>query len=344
MLAGSTTNAGMSISEKISAYTYFITKKRVVPLFLYSKLYRNYFDILTRIIRKKYPIEAILRNGSHVTVSDAAELGFLSRILYMAKKLGNNVEYDIKEDKTTFLSLPYWNNNSKLTLYGSITNGDAAAIFLENIYEYLPVVGKTVIDIGASIGDSSIYFALQGAKKVIALEPIPGNYEIAKRNIELNNLSDKITLLLAGCAASQGFTTISPFDSSSVTSWVKNSPATAWVKKGPVAGWVKNFSQEFKVPLLTLEDILKQNNLQNGELNILKMDCEGCEYETILSANRDVIRSFSHIQIEYHGRYKDLKHKLEENGFIVSVSKPKLERTLRTSESFYFGDIYAKLA
>jgi FkbM family methyltransferase len=322
------TNADISILEKISSFTKYTVKNRVAAFFMYYELYRNYLDVVTRIVKKKYPIQAILRNGYHVTLHDYEETGALTRFLYMAKNLGNNVEFDINEDKLTFLSLPYWNNDSKVTLYGSITNGDAVGVFFENIYGNIPVFGKTVIDIGANIADSSIYFALRGAKKVIGLEPFPKNYEMAKRNVESNNLSDKITLMLAGCAASQGFVTISAYDNDK--SWVGSS--------------LKNSSQGFKVPLLTLEDILKQNNLQNGELNILKMDCEGCEYESILSATRDTIRSFSHIQIEYHYGYKDLKYKLEENGFIVSVSKPQLLHPIRTSDWFYYGDIYAKLA
>jgi FkbM family methyltransferase len=322
------TNADISVLEKISSFINYMLKNRVAAFFMYSKLYRNYLDVVTCIVKKKYPIQAILRNGHNVTLHDYEETGVLTRFLYMAKNLGNNVEFDIEEDKTTFLSLPYTANNSKVTLYGSITNGDAAGIFFENIYGNLPVFGKTVIDIGANIADSSIYFALRGAKKVIALEPFPKNYEMAKRNVESNNLSDKITLLLAGCGAKRGFVTISPHDNNK--SWV-----------GSI---VKNSGQGFKVPLLTLEDILKQNNLQNGELNILKMDCEGCEYESILSANRDVIRSFSDIQIEYHYGYKDLKYKLEENGFIVSVSKPQLLHPIGTSDWSYHGDIYARLA
>lgn len=291
---------------------------------MYYKLYRNYLEVITCIVKNKYPIQAILRNGYRVTLHNYEEIGSITRFLYMVKKLGSNVEFDIKEDKVTFLSLPYWNNNSKLTLYGSITNGDTVGVFLENFYGNLPVLGKTVIDVGANIADSSIFFALRGAKKVIGLEPFPKNYEMAKRNVESNNLSDKITLMLAGCGANRDFVTISPVDKSTVFSRIKNS------------------SKGFKVPMLTLEDILKQNNLQNGELNILKVDCEGCEYESIISATRDTIRSFSDIHIEYHYGYKALKYKLEENGFIVSVSKPKL---LRVSPDWhYYGDIYAKLA
>jgi FkbM family methyltransferase len=320
-------NENISILEKITSQMHFIVKNRVMAFFIYYKLYRNYLNVIIRILRKKYPIEVILRNGHHITLHDHIEIMSLTSFLLVAKNHSNEVEYNIKENKTTFLSLPYANNNSKVTLYGSITNSEAVGIFLDNVYENLPVVGKTVIDIGANIADSSIYFAVRGAKKVIGLEPFPKNYEMAKRNVESNNLSDKITLLLAGCAANQGFVTISPFDKS----WVGSS--------------VKNSNQGFKVPMLTLEDILKQNNLQNRESiqNILKMDCEGCEYESILSASRDVIRSFSYIQIEYHYGYKDLKYKLEENGFIVSITKPKLIPNSENGNRMYVGNIYARL-
>lgn len=315
----------MSILERIRSRVNFIIENRVTAFFIYRRLYRNYLNIIFCILRKKYPIEAFLRNGSYVTVHDHIEIMSLTYFLLTAKNHRSEVEYDIKEDKTTFLSLPYSNNNPQVTLYGGITNSEAVGIFLDNIYENLPVVGKTVVDIGANIADSSIYFAIRGAKKVIGLEPFPKNYEMARRNVESNNLSDKITLLLAGCAGNQGFVTISPFDK-------------AWVGSS-----VKNSSQGIKVPMLTLEDILKQNNLQSGE-NILKMDCEGCEYESILSASRDTIRSFSYIQIEYHYGYKDLKYKLEENGFVVSISKPKLIPNTETGNRMYIGNILAILA
>jgi FkbM family methyltransferase len=317
----------LSTLEKITSNINFILRNRVGAFFIYYKLYRNYFSIVTRIRRKKYPIEAVLRNGYHATLYDHIEIMSLTNFLSTTKNHRNEVEYDIKENKTTFLSLPYANNNSKVTLYGSITNSEAATVFLDNVYENLPVAGKTVIDIGANIADSSIYFAVRGAKKVIGLEPFPKNYEMAKRNVKSNNLSDKITLLLAGCAATQGFITISQSDKS----WVGSS--------------VKNSTQGFKVPMLTLEDILKQNNLQNGEStqNVLKMDCEGCEYESILSASRDIIRSFSYVQIEYHYGYKDLKYKLEENGFVVSITKPELIPNSENGNRMYVGNIYAKL-
>jgi len=55
------------------------------------------------------------------------------------------------------------------------------------------------VDVGAASGDTAIYFALNGAKHVYAFEPYPYSYNIAKENIKLNHLEDKITMLNEGC-------------------------------------------------------------------------------------------------------------------------------------------------
>ena len=65
---------------------------------------------------------------------------------------------------------------------------------------------------------------------------------------------------------------------------------------------------------MTLEDILNKYNAPNGK-TVLKMDCEGAEYEIILFATVDTLLRFNHLLIEYHYGYKNLKEKLEECGF-----------------------------
>ena len=46
----------------------------------------------------------------------------------------------------------------------------------------LPVRGKTVIDIGANIGDTPIYFHITWSKhRVIGIEPFPKNYELGSK-------------------------------------------------------------------------------------------------------------------------------------------------------------------
>jgi FkbM family methyltransferase len=66
---------------------------------------------------------------------------------------------------------------------------------------------KIVIDIGANLGDSSLFFAKKGFK-VIGFEPLNKVYEIALENIKLNNLEGKITLVNKGVGAKKGFNCI----------------------------------------------------------------------------------------------------------------------------------------
>jgi hypothetical protein len=64
------------------------------------------------------------------------------------------------------------------------------------------------------------------------------------------------------------------------------------------------------------------------------MDCEGCEYESILSAREDTLRKFRYMQIEYHYGYKDLKNKLEKRGYQRSTHRPK--QSYCADNNFYY--------
>jgi FkbM family methyltransferase len=55
------------------------------------------------------------------------------------------------------------------------------------------VKGNTLIDIGASIGFFTIFPALCGIK-VHSFEPSPEVFDLLKRNVEINNVQDNVTL------------------------------------------------------------------------------------------------------------------------------------------------------
>src|SRR5487761_1165183 len=69
-------------------------------------------------------------------------------------------------------------------------------LFVEKIYR-TGFWGKTVIDAGSYTGDSAVYFATNGATRVIGLEPYKDNLDLALENVKLNKLGSKITLLQA---------------------------------------------------------------------------------------------------------------------------------------------------
>jgi FkbM family methyltransferase len=271
-------------------------------------------------LKTEYPIEAISRTGNRIRVQNSDELFFATQL----ERAGCN-DYEIFDDKVSISYLvTKTKNKKKLVFYDGISNGDLYGIFFNKEYDFLPVSGKTVFDIGANIGDSCIYFALRGSSRIIAIEPFPRNYELAKKNIDANGFGDRINLQLAGCASETGDIIVDPVYESSGRSRLAE------------------FKQGIRIPLLTLQNIVMENDVAIGEA-VLKMDCEGCEYEIILSSTADTLRYFSHIELEYHHGYKNLKEKLEKCGFQVSVTRPSIQHSLSIpgKRTTYTGYLYA---
>ncbi|WP_182126115.1 FkbM family methyltransferase [Nitrosopumilus sp. b2] len=210
-------------------------------------------------------------------------------------------------------------------LIGWQDNGDVFGVFFDEYLSDLSFKGKNVIDIGANIGDSSIYFALKNAHKVIALEPMPANYKIAKKNIEMNKLEDKIELIMAGCGEKSDI----------INCEIDNKGIEAYIDKN-----IQN-KKTIQVPIIPLDDILGKIDIKSP--CVLKMDCEGHEYEIILSASHQTLTNFSEILLEYHYGYKNLKEKLEECGFTVKMDKPVTFRTpLGMHKRQFMGLLHAK--
>jgi FkbM family methyltransferase len=284
----------MAYVSKLSTALNIIHKIRT--MLKYRKLYRNYVNVLINIKRENYPIKAVTLDGNSIILRNERDVRILD---------GRNmpVVCDISND------IAYVNFSGKeLTIHGGVTNGDVKAIFVDKIYESLPVKDKTVIDVGGNIADSAIFFCISGAAKVVCIEPFPKNYELAELNIKLNNFSYKISLVLGGCSDKVSEITIDP----------------AYRSGGDSILTHIQFETGIKIPLLTLEDILNKYGLQFNSSTVLKMDCEGCEYESVLSTSEEVLRKFSDIMIEYHFGYKNLKQKLEQCNFLVSVTRPTM--------------------
>ena len=173
--------------------------------------------------------------------------------------------------------------------------------FFGNGYKKLDAKGSIVVDVGANIGDTAIYFALNGAKHVYAFEPYPYPYGIAKRNIKENGMNDRITLINAGCGASDSYM--------SVDSGLKSKSYTQL--SGSNAG--------NRVRMLSLDTVAKRYCNSKA---IMKIDCEGGEYDIILNASNVTLRKFKQIMIEYHDGYKNLEKKLRSAGFDVRDTRP----------------------
>ncbi|MFP3321117.1 MAG: FkbM family methyltransferase [Acidilobus sp.] len=186
--------------------------------------------------------------------------------------------------------------------------------FLEGEYEVPEALsglrGRDVIDVGAGIGDSALYFILHGARKVIAVEPLPNVAKCAEENLRLNDVADKVKVVNAALG---GEPMSVPCDQA-----VYSSGGFSTLKgSGPC-----------KVPGVSLSDLL--NMIDDPYL--LKMDCEGCEAEAVLGPERERLRAFEHIIFETHPFItgvsdEELLASLKELGFecrLHIVHDPKL--------------------
>ena len=190
------------------------------------------------------------------------------------------------------------NNSSTNLIFHGWWLGDLPGMFLANVYKNLLIKDKTIIDVGSNICDSSIYFVQNGARKVIALEPFPINFRYAEQNIESNNLGGKIIPLLAGLSGKTSELRVNP-DQLGVSVKMTES------------------QNGMKIQQLSLDYLINEFDIKEG---ILKLNCEGCEYESILTPDSFTLQKFERILIQYHNGFKKLKTKLEDAGFVVSVT------------------------
>lgn len=198
----------------------------------------------------------------------------------------------------------------------------AAGEFAQHDYDWLPVNGCDVVDIGAAIGDTGIIFSLRGAKKVVGYELNKHYFEIAQKNILLNNVQDKFSINYCGIASKK----ISEADE--------------------ILGALISDKHRSNIGDADFKTF-NQITFEMGDSNdlVLKIDVDGYEYEIMRSANKKMINAYKCIVMEYHYGTQDLVEILEDAGFevkIVPVTKVTINHHPEGFKSMDIGMIYAR--
>ena len=267
--------------------------KNITDLLLFKKFVKNWLTAVLFKLGFINEFKLVLKNGQSIRINKSDFISFWLYLPMLEAVLNNTYKIDnAKIDSINkVIKFKFKNNvvkfyyDTQKQLYN--TTSMIKEQFIEEQYEWLEVKGKDVIDIGANIGDSAIYFGLKGAKRVYAFEPYPYSYNIAKNNIRLNGLQDKIILVNQSCSGEE---TAIKIDNN-----YKNFGGTD----------LKVFKRGKKINVVTLNKIIKKFNI--GHPAVLKIDCEGCEYGVLLNASNSDLRKFERIQVEYHYGYLNLK-------------------------------------
>ncbi|MEM4056765.1 MAG: FkbM family methyltransferase [Thermoplasmatales archaeon] len=286
---------------------------------IYRRAYSNWFSVLYHMFRVRSEVEdksnikvKVILRGTNETVEAPYKVVDAYAV---AKSIQNPRIHDLTIDKN-LLCLSYENYNLKFDLGNG---GDIFAPLFNEEYNFLTVKGVNVVDIGANLGGSAIFFAIKGARKVISLEPYPYTFGLATKNISSSGFKDKIEIINAGYGEDKKI----KIDTSFIPD---NGSDLRESENGP------------DINLYSLKTLMNKYNIDSG---ILKMDCEGCEYN-LLNEDDETIKKFTMIQIEYHYGYEKLVDKLKECGFTVKYTEPKESYNTSAGKTMMIGYIYAE--
>ena len=151
--------------------------------------------------------------------------------------------------------------------------------------------GATVIDIGANAGYFTLFAVSRFADaRVFSFEPVPVNYAQLERHRNLNS-SKRIKCFPKAVAGQAGEISLSFDSSDSFTT-----SATIFKQAGQQ-------TESIKVPCLTLSQVFDENNIKKCDL--LKMDCEGAEYDILYNCPMNYLQRIDQIAMEVHNGEKE---------------------------------------
>ena len=143
-----------------------------------------------------------------------------------------------------------------------------------------PEPGWRVVDVGANIGVFSLWAERLGAE-VSAYEPEPRTFALLVANMAGRRISPKQAALV-GKAAPTVRLYPSELDST------RHTAAGKEIESGEP---LRDFGD---VPTVTLADVV------GSGCDLLKLDCEGAEFDALLGADDDTLRRAKRIVLEFH--------------------------------------------
>jgi FkbM family methyltransferase len=143
----------------------------------------------------------------------------------------------------------------------------------------------TIFDIGANLGFCSLYFKSRFPDSVIyCFEPVPVNFDYLTKNLR-RNPNQAVIPIHAGIASRHGTLTLYsgcdddfPTDSSAIAA---NGTGTS-----------------FTIDTVRLEDVLDEYEIT--KIDLLKVDCEGAEYDLFYNSRQDVFDIVENVVMEVH--------------------------------------------
>ncbi|MBN1361965.1 MAG: FkbM family methyltransferase [Sedimentisphaerales bacterium] len=173
-----------------------------------------------------------------------------------------------------------------------------------------------VVDVGANLGFFCLYMlSVFPQARIYGIEPVKANYDFLTENLRLNEGAERsVVTVEAALGSTTGTMTL-------VDPAHDQFPTKASVLDPQREG------TRYEVPALSVEGFLTRHNLT--EISLLKLDCEGAEYDIVYHWPPAALRNVQNIAAEVH-RGKGERENIEafssflkQAGFAYCVSKDR---------------------
>lgn len=216
---------------------------------------------------------------------------------YILKQL-KSIEKDIYEiiyhnDKIKFY-LPDLNDYIQRTIYDSCTFFELE--ILERI-SMLNLDGKVIIDVGANIGNHSLFFATNiKNSKVYSFEPNKNITEVLNKNISINGIKDRVNISNVGLGNREARGNIKI------------------INPDNIGGSKVILSESGEFEIKTLDGLFKKFN---EDIGFIKIDVEGMEIDVLEGGSKLIERFKPIICVEAHGeeQYLNINKFLKKYGY-----------------------------
>lgn len=274
------------------------------------RTYSNWVSLLLHSSPEK-SIRLVLRDGRSIQLQDSTRETVIDSSVFLAQLLQNHWTVKGIDDRhVTMCDESGTSVKCRISdLAGELLR--LREIFVDMVYGE-EFAGRVVVDVGMCNGDSSIFFAKRGARMVVGLEPFPDSFELARQNIELNGLGRTILPLsfaLAGTSRDD-YLVLEP--TSTGHNWL--------LAKDD--GERSEVNRTMPVRTISITDLVSTMNLSS--IDVLKIDCEGGEYEIIEALPETIAKTIGKIILEYHRGPRDIPDRLTSFGFQVEVNGTQL--------------------
>lgn len=195
------------------------------------------------------------------------------RKLEFARLRGKSERFTFRRGEIVWTAFTQDRGISRTLFLDGEHQGEELRVVLEWLRErgFLGAEKNWIVDVGANIGTPAIPAARVTGRRVLAIEPVPGNVELLRENVSQNGLADRVLCAPAAISSRPGRITMACHQLSG--------SCEVWEPRG------QDFGEEARgtveVEAIPLDRLLEKHGISPREVAYVWSDTQGYEREVL---------------------------------------------------------------